>query len=235
MSNETWQSICNYGQYIAGVLTALLAIGNIYFGNLVTLQNDREKATNGQLTTGKKMSSEDWVTVVVGGVSMTNSKKAFTDGVDVSTLISADGIEPVKLRVRDDKIYVSTTIIGLDKKIVAEIEDNEWSVNPNNYYKRNYDDNSVEVIDQYGHVVLYVELVNPNLVKVNGVFITPSFIFIASPEMLTTMGGYPDKASLGVQAQWQQVYEMRVKSIPKSFRHTGSDYLGKRIRPKLDE
>jgi hypothetical protein len=59
----------------------------------------------------------------------------------------------------------------LDSKIVANIKDNKWVLNPNNYFRRNYDKFALEVIDDYGVPILQIELVDLHEVIINGIFI----------------------------------------------------------------
>lgn len=70
---------------------------------------------------------------------------------------------PIWFRIEKDRVYVSADIRDQTGRIVAIIKDNEWQVNQNNIFDRNYTRNSLEVIDQKGRVVLQVVLVNDTI------------------------------------------------------------------------
>jgi hypothetical protein len=62
---------------------------------------------------------------------------------------------------KDEKgIKVSTRIKDKDGKIIAELIDNEWKLNPNNLWDRNYSQNALEVKDAEGDIVLQVRLLD---------------------------------------------------------------------------
>jgi hypothetical protein len=66
----------------------------------------------------------------------------------------------VEIRVQAGQIKVSTAIRDRHGNIVADIVDNEWRVNPNNVFDRNYSDNALEVKDNAGNVILQMELID---------------------------------------------------------------------------
>jgi hypothetical protein len=84
-------------------------------------------------------------------------------GAALFTIDSPDGVflrddkEPVLiLRLDRGRLLVSATIRDAAGSLVAELVDNEWSLNQNNFYDRNYRSDLLEVRDQTGQVVLQV-------------------------------------------------------------------------------
>lgn len=67
------------------------------------------------------------------------------------------GKDPIKIWIEDGQLKLSTIIRGEDGKIVAALDANEWKVNPNLIYDRNFDERAVEVIDEKGDVILQVQ------------------------------------------------------------------------------
>lgn len=60
------------------------------------------------------------------------------------------------MNLKDGKLLVSTTIRDPKGKIIAELVNNEWQINKQNIFDRNYTDNALEVRDQSGKVTLQV-------------------------------------------------------------------------------
>ena len=68
-----------------------------------------------------------------------------------------DGDIPVlTMNIKDRKLLVTTTIRDTRGNIVAELKNNEWRVNKNNIFDRNYTNNALEVRDQSGKIALQV-------------------------------------------------------------------------------
>jgi hypothetical protein len=66
---------------------------------------------------------------------------------------------PLKVVVRDGRLFVSTLIRNKHGDVVAEIVDNEWKVAPPpRTFDRNYTDHALEVKDASGDVVLQIVL-----------------------------------------------------------------------------
>jgi len=68
-----------------------------------------------------------------------------------------DGNQPLlRFRLSEGALFVTTAIYDADSNIVAELQDNEWALNKNALYDRNYTSNVVECRDNRGRVVLQV-------------------------------------------------------------------------------
>jgi len=52
---------------------------------------------------------------------------------------------------------ISCVIRDENGKIIAKIEANDWKINPNLIFDRNFDDKAVEVISEKGDVILQAE------------------------------------------------------------------------------
>lgn len=110
----------------------------------------RARATEGTLVSNDRHLTDR----VVGVGPGLYFKVAATNGV----FLTADGEPIVSLKVVNGKLLVSAKIVGSDESLVAEIIDNDWKVNPNKSFDKNYNDNTLEVLDNSGNIVLQVAL-----------------------------------------------------------------------------
>jgi hypothetical protein len=77
---------------------------------------------------------------------------------------------PFSIRKKNDELLISVIIHSLDGKVIAKIIDNEWELNPNNYFRKNFDRSALEVIDEYDIPVLQVEYLDEKRIKIGGIF-----------------------------------------------------------------
>jgi hypothetical protein len=96
--------------------------------------------------------------------------RAFLNDVGVlDDLLKTWSRDRFTLDVVNDKILVSTQLRDENDKLVAELEKNEWKVTmPPTTWDRNYTDNSLEVKDARGDVILQVSVL-PGIVRIQGV------------------------------------------------------------------
>jgi len=83
-----------------------------------------------------------------------------------------------------DHFAVSTRLRDATGKMVAEIERNEWRVRPSLVWDRNYNQNSLEVIDGAGEVVLQVVVLTDEI-RIQGIWHDKSgrvFEIVKSPD-----------------------------------------------------
>jgi hypothetical protein len=64
------------------------------------------------------------------------------------------GNDSIRVWIVNRELKISTVIRDESGKIIARIEANEWQVNPNLIFDRNFDETAVEVINEKGEVVL---------------------------------------------------------------------------------
>jgi hypothetical protein len=96
---------------------------------------------------------------------------AFGDTVnleDLSKYVSFDSLEyPIKFLKENGKIYINAVLRDYDHKQIAVIDHNEWS-NTSNIFDRNYDGLAYEIIDSYGVILLQIQIVGLNTIKIKG-------------------------------------------------------------------
>lgn len=86
-------------------------------------------------------------------------------------------------------ILMGAKVFSKDERIVAEIEDNEFTVNPNNYFKIKHPDASTLVVyDQYDDEALNVRYANSHMLRVTGRFYSPRGLIQITPAGLVIPG-----------------------------------------------
>jgi hypothetical protein len=74
-----------------------------------------------------------------------------------------------------DKIAISAKLFSEDGRIIAELHDNRFSINRNNFFRRERpDQHTLVVFDQRDVQVLYVRFINKSTIKFLGVIRHPS-------------------------------------------------------------
>ncbi len=139
--------------FIRNNLTLGLIITVLIFGyNEYSKQQDREEAEfqrkiNTQ--TGKIYPYEDKsiiaTKILVGGALME---------VKNGVLFTDHGTPLVSINKVDGKLFISAIIYDDDGNVIAEILNNEWKINPNFSFDRNYTENLIEVKDNKGDIIL---------------------------------------------------------------------------------
>jgi len=67
-------------------------------------------------------------------------------------------------------ILISARVFDSNRKILAEIDKNAVTINPNNTFHRYIETHSLKVVDDSDREVLHVDFVNPNWVSATGIF-----------------------------------------------------------------
>lgn len=81
-----------------------------------------------------------------------------------------DGADPVLILKRQERhLVISTRIRDASGNLIAELQNNEWAVNPNFKFDRNYTDDAIEVRDNQGRVALQVVTFG-DTIHVSGIF-----------------------------------------------------------------
>lgn len=173
MESESYVTLCNYGIAIFGVLAILSSFGAWHFSKRVEEEKTLMAANEGKLVP----SAEHGLFKVFlqdgrgYGVPIRTSK----NGRGVLTITNPEGRifdlfnENMLTIKRDNTIKVSAKFRNREGEIVAEMINNEWELNTNNFYKRNYSKNALEVIDNEGRVVFNV-IIEENEVILQGIF-----------------------------------------------------------------
>lgn len=127
---------------ILAVVSLILGVTALFLWNA-----DHKQARTGGRLSAVQAAGEHYI-----AVGATLFKIDAPDGVFLR-----EGNEPVlSIRIEGGKLMVSATIRDAAGNLVAELTDNEWRLNVNNFFDRNYRSDLLEVRDQSGRVVLQV-------------------------------------------------------------------------------
>lgn len=104
-------------------------------------------------------------------VGMDQSSQVFTIQMSEGVIVQPLGrYAPFSISRDKNGLLISAIVHSLDGKIIAKIQDNEWVLNPNNYFRKNFDRSALEVIDEYDIPVLQVEYLDESRIKIGGIF-----------------------------------------------------------------
>jgi hypothetical protein len=83
---------------------------------------------------------------------------------------------------KGDSVAISLDVLGVDQKIIARIEKNEITVNPNNSFRRRRADlSSLQIEDQFGRQVFAARYLNQRALKVTGLLYLPHLPSVYGP------------------------------------------------------
>jgi len=102
------------------------------------------------------------------------------------TFLRVAGEDILSISRKNEGIAVSAKIYSADRKIVAEIIDNNFHINPSNYFRRERPDrHTLAIFDQQGERVLFIRHLNFSAIKILGKFHTArGIVQISEEEML---------------------------------------------------
>lgn len=250
MSNENWAMLWQFVTYGGAVLAATGVLGGYIIGEKIKVEQEKINATTGVITppdtlnTKKlevlkeesfliKFGTNKWRYKTIIPESNSVQFNLFGDTNQGLSLFGFKNFRPVIFTYKDKKVFVTAQIYDREGKIVCEIENNEWSTNSNNFYKRNYDSQAVEVIDQYNNVVLSVELQSENIIDLKGIFFSDRGDCISINDesifVLRYIGKLPSTVLPEISLSR---YNEEGRRITRKFVYVGKDYLGKRIDSK---
>jgi len=104
-------------------------------------------------------------------VSVDQNSQVYTVQMSEGVIVQPLGrYAPFSIRRAKDGLLISAIVRSLDDKVVAKVQDNKWALNPNNYFRKNFDRSALEVIDEYDVPVLQVEYLDESKIKIGGIF-----------------------------------------------------------------
>lgn len=87
--------------------------------------------------------------------------------------------------VKNNKLYVSIIIFDKHGDVVAQIENNNWIINKNNYFRIESSKTELKVINQQNEIALHCTALPDGSVKVNGTFYIGGRKIVATDNGLT--------------------------------------------------
>ncbi len=142
----------------------------------------------------------------------TDYKQIGTQGIDLRKMIDVGSGYPIRIRIEQGKMLVSADIKDAEGRMIAQVIDNKWKINPNNSYDRNFDNNAFEVIDKQKMPALQIAITQENMIYIGGIFNLPT------GKATVTPNGY----------LWNPSDDQIPESIQRIFVYPGDKNLGKR-------
>lgn len=151
-----------------------------------------EEVLEGEIASQNPAKPHGYLNIVIGNTKMKITTSEYQHGHAIKPFKFLCGSDyEITFRKGKNQVLISAEITSIDGKIVAEIIDNEWRINPNNYFKKTYSDQRLEIVDNYNLPILRVEVNNENIITVQGVFITKNNTIVATKNGTTIIGGEP--------------------------------------------
>lgn len=173
MNTQSWLDLCQTVTTCAAIVTAVAGGGSYYFKKKKDGESAAKATSTGTLIPRKKKAQEENAAlprgeavyflgkyepgIVYPELRLGGPGGALFRGPRIGEVFAR--ILPLQLGVRDGKLFVSASFFDASGKLVAEIADNEWKVNENTLFDRNYSADRLEVLNDRGEVVFHVQLI----------------------------------------------------------------------------
>jgi hypothetical protein len=142
VSRAIWKAIRSHWIASISLLGSIVTI----FAFLLYLQDKKVESTSGLLTS-PSLTSFRYLTV--------GTVRFIVDSPD--NVFLREGDTPIlSLRLVNNRLLVSTMIRDMNGDLIAELVDNEWKLNKDSIFDRNYTDECLEVRDKQGRITLQV-------------------------------------------------------------------------------
>lgn len=159
MTNQALQTLCQVLVVVGLLVTALGGFGAYIFGQRATRDREAKETHVGRL--------EDKSETILSAEGKIYPKLEFGDSGAILVYAGTQGAPLFKIAEDNDiivelvggELKVSTKIRDSQGHIIAEVVRNEWKVNPNKTWDRNYTKNALEVRDPSGEVILQLRFV----------------------------------------------------------------------------
>lgn len=135
----------------------------------------------------------------------------------------------------NNKILFSVQVYDLDDNLIVEVKDNYWWYNKNFISKYNYDDTGFEVLDNKGHIVISIDVLDNNTIRFQGIFADLKSEFCSLIGQ-SDMSYFNKKTKLGiglnpnVNIKTNEALEKEIEKLnfKRLFKYSGKDWLGMR-------
>ena len=150
------------------ILIIIIGLGGAIYQEFTSIQDKRNTSMDDSLSPTYFFHIDDKIIVHIGGnyfeSNIPESKELILMKVP---FLSSDS----KIVFSEKGPLLYTKLKNFDGEIVAILEKNDWSLNTNNIFRRNYDKSALEVIDKYGTPFLQIIFIAIDEMRINGVFI----------------------------------------------------------------
>lgn len=112
------------------------------------------------------------------------------------------GVPLLTVSKTDDGLSLNAQLYGEDDQVIADVVDNKFTINRNNFFKRERPDRSTFILyDKYRNMVLNVRYLNSSAIRVSGIFrtkgcppiiITNNKTIVSGSELMNTCHNNPN-------------------------------------------
>jgi len=135
-------------------------------------------------------------------------------------LISNSANDPVlKISLKGNEFLITTKIYDSNQNLIVDIKNNQWAIG-GDYFSRNFDKNSIELIDNKGVLVFQLSI-HEDIIIIKGVLFNSSKIHVLADNITTVIE--PNNPEL------LKIAQNYSSNITRIFNHQGENYLGKRL------
>ncbi len=130
---------------------------------------DDEYGSNVGVIESKPRNGVIYPTLRIGNAKIELREKSgyFFDGTDTAGMF---GDAKLRMWIYNNQLHISTTIRDYSRNAVAVITDNEWEVNNQDFFKKNFTKNTFEIVDNEGNVYLQVDMLDSATVRLNALY-----------------------------------------------------------------
>ncbi|MFH0940892.1 MAG: hypothetical protein V1840_03450 [Candidatus Omnitrophota bacterium] len=216
--NEVWFKK-NVTKMITLLITVIVIPIVISYGFYLLQKRDEQK--NNFLTGSLDKSPVDpakEIIVQLGNIRVITGYDDLVNGINLRKWINIGYDYPIKIKIDGGKLVVSASFNDKNGKMIAQIVDNQWVINRDNYCDRNFSINTLEVVNRNKVPLLQVDIRNGNHIFIGGVFYFPTirlylsdgnsvitgdlaFDEAAALKKMKRIFKYPGNANLGIRAE----------------------------------
>lgn len=221
MSNDSLTTLCNIGIAVFSILAILCTFGSFYFGKKATEDDQRKTSFTGAF---EAVASRNFRKIIEGGQSFVQlqvgeSESQVLIGAPDGKILGLDEEVGLAVSEKDGEVKLSFKIRNKNGELVAEMVDNEWELNRRNFYKRNFDNSAIEVIDNQGDVIFQIELMHDRI-KLQGKLYSKTGLgiaFFSNEKCCSTIRGFDST----------NANEIHIRPI---FKYPSDRHFGERVK-----
>ncbi len=156
---------------LGGLVALIGGFGTWYFGNQIDNEKEAKAAQTGKLTASRTKTevlfsneTSKYPILEIG-----NSGSMLVQAGEPGTPILIIGGNELLITKVNQQVKVSVKLFDQKGNLLAELIDNEWGINKNHIYDRNYSVDALEVRDSRGKVILQVKVL-ADRIQLQGIF-----------------------------------------------------------------
>lgn len=161
--------------------------------------------------------SEKYRIIIGASSAMFFPKRVLESGVHL--LRHREDYSTLFIKLVNNEILISSKVYDSDLNLAVNIKDNNWAVS-DNLFSRNFNKNSIEIIDKKGIVVFQFSIYEEAII-LKGILFDPKKINVFTDDVNSTLS--PKDPELNIKSQ---IFNSKITRI---FNHEGDNYLEKRM------